>query len=276
MGEIMYKDVLITIKNDIAYITLNRPKYGNSISLSFAKELLKVAIECDQNKDIRCVVLSAKGALFSAGGDIGEMNVFKDQISIFLSELAGILHLAISRFIRMDKPLLVAIDGTAAGAGMGLALMGDLVIATPKAKFIPAYSALGLSPDAGLTWILPKLVGLRKAQQILFTNKMLNAEEACHSGLVTEIYSGDDFDSYVNEIANRLTEQPNPAISNVRRLLLESHQNNFETHLELEARAIASVSEHSSSKEGLDSYINKRTPNFKAVNVKGDEIDQGQ
>lgn len=261
----MYKDVLVTVENAIAYIKLNRPKNGNAITLNLAKELLKAAIYCDQNKFIRCVVLTAKGRFFCTGGDLDEFQAAGENISEFLSELAGILHLAISRLIRMNKPLLVAVNGTAAGAGMSLSLIGDIVIAKDSAQFCPAYTGIGLSPDAGLTWYLPQIVGLRRAQEILMTNKKMSASTAFEYGLLTMVSSDADFEQRVKENATLLANQPLPALNNIRQLLLSSHQNSLETHLELEARAIEAVSFDVTVKEGIAAFLEKRPPDFKKV-----------
>ncbi|MFW2174202.1 enoyl-CoA hydratase/isomerase family protein [Acinetobacter guillouiae] len=229
----MYKDVLVTVEKDIAYIKLNRPKNGNAITLNLTKELLKAAIYCDQNKFIRCVVLTAEGRFFCTGGDLDEFQAAGENISEFLSELAGILHLAISRLNRMNKPLLVAVNGTAA--------------------------------DAGLTWYLPKIVGLRRAQEIIMTNKKMSANTALEYGLLTMIFSDADFEQRVKENATLLANQPLPALNSIRQLLLSSHQNSLETHLELEARAISAVSVDATVKEGVTAFLEKRRPDFKKV-----------
>lgn len=258
----MNKSLLINIENSVAYLTLNRPQQGNAIDLELAKALLQAAIKCDQDPDIRCVVLTGSGRFFCAGGDVTVFEQAKRQIPSLLSELAGTLHLAISRFMRMEKPLVVVINGTAAGAGMSLALIGDYIIANEKAQFAPAYGAIGLSPDAGLTWHLTKLVGLRKAQEILFLNQKLSAEEACQIGLISKVADFENLLKLQTNVVEQLVSSALPALGNIKQLLLNSHQNSLETHLELEARAIAKISLGAPAQEGLAAFLEKRPAQF--------------
>lgn len=257
------EEVVVNIKKDIAYIVLNRPKFGNALNLDTVKALLQAVIACDQNKEIRCVVLTGSGRFFCTGGDVSSFASENENIQAFLSELAGLLNLSISRLLRMQKPLLVAVNGIAAGAGMSLSLLGDVVIATEQAQFTPAYSAIGLSPDAGLTWFLPKLVGLRKAQELLFIKPKVTAQEAQDLGLITYTCSEDQFDETVQRYAEQLAGQALPAMNNMRELLLLSQHTHIETHLELEARYIAKISVEPSAKEGLSAFMEKRKANFR-------------
>ncbi|WEK07766.1 MAG: enoyl-CoA hydratase/isomerase family protein [Candidatus Pseudomonas colombiensis] len=174
----MNDDVLLDLDGPVANLTLNRPQRGNAIDLPMAQALLRAAIRCDQDPAIRCVVITGAGRLFCAGGDLGAFTASGDEVPGFLSELAGVLHLAISRLMRMAKPLVVLVNGPAAGAGMSLSLLGDIVLASGSAHFTPAYSGIGLSPDGGLSWHLPRLVGLRRAQEILLLNRRLDAAQA--------------------------------------------------------------------------------------------------
>jgi 2-(1,2-epoxy-1,2-dihydrophenyl)acetyl-CoA isomerase len=258
----MSSALLFHIEQDIAYLSLNRPAQGNAINLPMAQALLQAAIHCDQNPQIRCVLLSAEGRLFCAGGDITDFSAAQTHIPHFLSELAGTLHLAISRFKRMAKPVLVAVNGSAAGAGMSLALIGDLVLASEQAQFSPAYAAIGLSPDAGLTWHLPQLVGLRKAQQILLLNQTLSAQQALNLQLISQLCSAEDLPQQSRALARQLADSAVPALGQIKQLLLQSGQNSLETHLELEARAIAAISVGAAAKEGLAAYLHKRPAQF--------------
>lgn len=264
-------DVLFDVQQGIATITLNRVAQGNAINLNVARTLLDLAIQCDHDPEIRCVVLTGTGRFFCTGGDLGEFCAAQDKIPQFLSELAGILHLAISRFMRMAKPLVVVVNGTAAGAGMSLALIGDVVLVDEKAQFSPAYSAIGLSPDAGLTWHLTKLVGLRKAQEILLLNHKLTAHEAQHIGLVTEVVASEALVRRQQAITRQLADSALPALANIKQLLLSSHQNTLETHLELEARAIANISLSDSAHEGLAAFLQKRPAQFNPAAINTDQ-----
>lgn len=261
------REVLFDVQHGIATITLNRAAQGNAINLNVARTLLELAIQCDHHPDIRCVVLTGTGRFFCTGGDIGEFCDAEEKIPQFLSELAGILHLAISRLMRMTKPLLVVVNGTAAGAGMSLALIGDVVLVDEKAQFSPAYPAIGLSPDAGLTWHLTKLVGLRKAQEILLFNQKLGAQQAQYMGLVTEVVASEALLQRQATMTRQLADSALPALANIKQLLLSSHQNTLETHLELEARAIANISLSDSAREGLAAFLQKRPAQFNSAAI---------
>lgn len=265
------REVLFEVQDGIASITLNRAAQGNAINLNVARTLLDFAIKCDHDPEIRCVLLTGTGRFFCTGGDIREFCNAEQNIPHFLSELAGILHLAISRLMRMAKPLVVVVNGTAAGAGMSLALIGDIVLVEEKAQFSPAYGAIGLSPDVGLTWHLAKLVGLRKAQEILLLNQKLTAQEAHQMGLVSEVVASDQLTQRQTAITQQLADSALPALANIKQLLLSSHQNSLETHLELEARAISNISLGESAREGLTAFLQKRPAQFNPAKMKKDQ-----
>src|SRR3546814_36030 len=150
-----------------------------------ARALLQAAIRCDTDPAIRCVVLTGAGKLFCGGGDVQAFSAAGDQVSSYLSELAGTLHMAVTRLMRMAKPLLVLVNGPAAGAGLSLAICGDMVLAARSAHFTAAYGMVGLSPDGGMSWLLPRLIGMRRAQAMIIGNQRVSANEAEAIGLVT-------------------------------------------------------------------------------------------
>ena len=149
----------------VARLVLNRPEAGNALDLGLAQGLMRAAIECDEDPAIRCVVLTARGRLFCAGGDIRSFQSAGDKVGALIAEITAYLHKALSRLMRMDKPLVTAINGPAAGAGVSLSVLGDIVLAARSAHFTVAYTALGMMPDAGSTWLLPPLIGLRRTQE---------------------------------------------------------------------------------------------------------------
>ena len=200
----MNRELHFEIKQGVAYLRLNRPEHGNAINLALANQLLQAAMQCHHDPKIRCVILTGTGRFFCVGGDVADFAQADQNTSILINELASTLHLAMSSLMRMSKPLVVMVNGITAGAGMGLSLIGDLVIVDEKAKFTPAYSAIGLSPDAGLTWQLPKLVGMRKAQEILLLNQTLSASSALQYGLITEVVSFDQLETRVQDLVNQL------------------------------------------------------------------------
>jgi len=257
--------VLFALEGSVARVTLNRPEIGNAIDLDMARALVKTAIRCDTDVAIRCVVLTGAGRFFCVGGDLAIFAEAGERRSSFLSELAGTLHMAVSRFMRMAKPLLILVNGPAAGAGLSLALSGDVVLAARSAHFAVAYSAIGLTPDGGLSWFLPRLVGLRKAQDMILTNRRVGAEEAESIGLITRAVDDDAFEEEGVNMAARLARSATAALGAARALLLESFPESLETHLEREARAISAAAGSAESGEGIAAFLAKRKPSFEGV-----------
>lgn len=257
--------VLIDVVDGIARITLNRPDAGNAIDLPTARALLDASIRCQTDPKIRCVALTGTGRFFCAGGDVGLFASAGDNVPALLSELAGTLHLALARFARMAKPLLVMVNGPAAGAGFSLAISGDVVLSARSAYFTAAYSAIGLTPDGGMSWLLPRLVGLRKAQEIILTNRRIKADEAEAIGLVTRLVDDERLTEEGSETAEQLANAAVQAVGAARALLQDSFSTGFETHLESEARAISAAGANPECREGLAAYFAKRAPDFKGV-----------
>lgn len=257
----MSEQLIFDQQGGIARLTLNRPEAGNSLTLELAGELLGAAIRCDQDPSIRCVVLTGAGRMFCVGGDIGEFSAHSDRVGAYLSRLAGIMNLVAGRLTRMAKPLLVLVNGPAAGAGLSLALAGDVVLAAREAHFTSAYTAIGLVPDCGLTWLLPRVVGMRRAQEMIVTNRRIGPEEAERIGLVTRI--ADDLQADGQAAAEALATAPPAAIGASRGLLLDSFSSPFELQLEREARAIAAAGAGPEGREGIAAFLAKRTPDFR-------------
>jgi 2-(1,2-epoxy-1,2-dihydrophenyl)acetyl-CoA isomerase len=162
----------------------------------------------------------------------------------------------------MAKPLLVAVNGPAAGAGFGLALLGDLVIASDAAHFTSAYSAIGLTPDGGLSWSLPRLAGLRRAQELIITNRRVGAAEAADIGLVTRTVPAADFDAEIDRTATLLVAAPTAALGVIRALLAASATTSLADQLDAEAASIGHAADSAEGREGVDSFLAKRSPRF--------------
>ncbi len=246
----------------IATLTLNRPEVGNALDVPLARALMEAAIACDEDETIRCVVLTGAGRMFCAGGDVSSFSAAGDGIPVLLKEITSYVNAAVARFAHMSKPLLTAINGPAAGVGLSLALLGDIGIAAQSAHFTAAYTALGLSPDGGMTWLLPRLVGLRKAQELTFLNTRVPAQEALSLGLITRAVEDANFEGEVQAMANRLASSATPALGRVRNLLIDSFSASLEAHMEAEARAIAASSRTAEGREGVAAFIARRQPRF--------------
>lgn len=257
--------LLFARQGAVARLTLNRPGSGNAITLQMTQALLQAAIVCDQDPAIRCVVLTGAGRLFCAGGDIGDFAAAGDGAPAYLSELAGMLNLAVSRLARMNKPLLGLVNGPAAGAGLSLALLGDVVLAARASHFTVAYGAIGLTPDGGTTWLLPRLVGLRKAQEMILTNRRVGAEEAEAIGLVTRAVDDAVFEDEGRAMADRLASSAVSALGGARSLLLDSFGAGLETQIEREARSISLAAATPEGREGVAAFHQKRKPDFQGA-----------
>ena len=246
----------------VAKLTLNRPAAANTIDLPLAREMMLAAIACDEDDSIRCVLLTGTGRFFCAGGDVRSFVAAGASIAPLLKEMTACFHTAVARFAHMNKPLLTAVNGVAAGAGFSLALLGDLVLCARSAQFTSAYTALGLSSDGGLSWLLPRLIGLRRAQELMFTNRTLSAEEALSLGLITRITESEAISQDAQRLAQELASGPTAAYGKLRNLLLRSSDSSLESQLDEESRALAETSRTAHGREGVAAFVAKRKPDF--------------
>lgn len=254
--------VLIERTGGVAKIILNRPDAGNSITVELAHQLMHAAIACDEDPSVRCVLLTGQGRLFCGGGDVGVFASAGEKLPEVLKEMTAYLHMALARLARMEKPLVVAVNGPAAGAGLSLAVCGDLVLAAASAHFTLAYTGIGLSPDAGITWVLPRLIGMRRTQELVLTNRRVKAEEAVAMGLATRLVADELLAREATTLASELSTGATRALGGARRLLLSSFETSLETQMELEAREIATCARSAHGKEGIAAFLGKRKPSF--------------
>lgn len=254
--------VLLEHRDGIAIVTLNRPDTGNAIDLEVAEALSRVAIECDRNHSVRAVLLRANGRFFCVGGSVDLFAGAGDKAPALLLQLAGLLHAAVSRLSRMEKPLVTAVQGSAAGAGFSLGILGDIVVAARSAQFSVAYPAIGFTPDGGASWLLPRIIGMRRAQRLMLLNPRMSAEVAYEEGLITEVVDDADLDQHTFDLAAQLAKGPTRAYGRTKSLLLSSLETGLESQLELEARAIAASIATRDGQEGVSAFVEKRRPNF--------------
>lgn len=257
-----FETLTLSKNNAIATLTLNRPDAANGLNTKMGEELMRASIEVDEDPEIRAVILQANGKMFCAGGDLKEFASYGEQTGRKLKALTSNLHAAISRLNRMPKPLIVSVNGMAAGAGFSIAIAGDIVIAADNAKFTMAYTAAGLSPDGSCSYFLPRLIGLRKTQELMLTNRRLSAEEALDWGLVTKVVSADELEQTALQIATEMAQGPTLAYSQVKQLLLSSFDNSLETQMELEARGITAMGNSLDGQEGISAFTQKRSPEY--------------
>lgn len=250
------------VNRGIATITLNRPDAANGLNMEMGRELMHAAISCAHHPEVRCVLICAEGKIFCAGGDLKAFAAYGAELPQAIKELTTYLHSAISRFSRMNAPVIVAVNGVAAGAGMSLAVCGDIVLAAESAKFTMAYTAAGLSPDGSSTYFLPRLIGLRRTQELMLTNRRLSAAEALEWGLITQVCDDNKLQEAALQLAEKFAQGPTRAFGTTKKLLLSSFDSSLETQMELEAQGISSMTECTDSKEGIHAFLEKRSPKF--------------
>ncbi|WP_067738147.1 enoyl-CoA hydratase/isomerase family protein [Novosphingobium naphthalenivorans] len=244
-------------------MTLNRPDAGNAMSLAFVEQLSAIANAVAEDASVRCVLLTGTGRFFSVGGDIGAFREAGEEVPRLLEEVTRHLHKAVALLVRMEKPLVTAINGPAAGAGLGLAVLGDIAIAAEGAHFSMAYTAIGLTPDAGTSAILPRLVGLRKTQELALTNRRVPSGEAVEIGLITKVVPADDLLSEAREAARKLADGPAHAFGAVRKLLASGFELSFEDQLAREAETISQAAGEPEGREGITAFLEKRPAVFR-------------
>lgn len=246
----------------VAVIELQRPTAANGMNQQLLDELCAAAAACAGNAAVRAVVLTAAGRFFSAGGDVRAMAEFGADRDAKTRRLADTLHTAMRTFARMDKPLIVAVNGVAAGGGLGLAVVGDIVLASASASFTMGYGSIGLSPDGGSTYLLPRLVGMRRTQQLAYTKRTLTAAEALAWGLVTDVVPDAELRTTAIGLASSLAAGARGAFGATKRLLSATWGAGFSDHMDAEADAIGASAETADGEEGIRAFLEKRTPRF--------------
>lgn len=250
------------VNQDIARLTLNRPKAKNAINLQMAKDLLTVAQKCKADTTIRTVIISSVGDAFCVGGDVREFGANQDRLSHHLSEITFYLHEAVSVFFNMEVPIITAVNGAAAGAGIGLACLGDKVLAAESARFMMAYSGVGLSPDAGATFFLPRLVGIRNALDFILSNKQLSALEAREIGLVNEVIADGELARRAEVIASDFASRATKALASSKHLLYHGWNQSLSAQLNNEREMISTLGNTYDAVEGVKAFNEKRQPKF--------------
>jgi 2-(1,2-epoxy-1,2-dihydrophenyl)acetyl-CoA isomerase len=255
--------VQVETRGAVALVTLNRPEAGNAINLQMAMDLLAAALTCARNTTVRAVVLSGAGRNFCFGGDLRAMASRDTAGDDYIRELTTYLHAAIAHFTRMDAPVIAAVNGTAAGAGVGLVAMADLAVCAHSARFNLAYTNAGLTPDAGTSFLLPRILGVKRTMELLLLNRTLPAEEALGWGLVSEVTADERLLERALELAERLAAGASLAFGATKRLIAAT-LGGLESQMVLEAETIARHAISAEGAEGIGAFLEKRPPQFPA------------
>lgn len=254
--------ILKNIHNGVATLTLNRPEVFNSFNREMALLLQKELDSCENDDAVRAIMLTGNGKAFCAGQDLKE--VTSPELNPgFRKILEEHYNPIISRIRKIEKPVIAAVNGVAAGAGANIALACDIVIAHEKVSFIQAFSKIGLVPDSGGTFFLPRLIGFQKASALMMLGDKVSAEEAERLGMIYKMVSEETFEEEVNNKAEMLAKMPTKALGMTKRLLNKSMNNTLDEQLELEGKLQIEAAESEDYAEGVDAFVNKRKPVFK-------------
>jgi 2-(1,2-epoxy-1,2-dihydrophenyl)acetyl-CoA isomerase len=253
--------VVLAYSDGIAKLTLNRPEASNGMNIELIQALHRAILLCHRDPRVRVVLLRGNGANFCAGGDVREFASMGEGLGDFLKEVTSYLQMAIGAMVRLDAIVVTAVHGYAAGGGgLGLVCASDFVLAGASARFLAGATRVGMAPDGGASVVLPKLIGFRRAMEILISNRIVDAQEAADIGLVTRTVSDDQLDKEALELAVTLARGAPLAQSATKRLLWNGI--GVETCLPEEARTVSSLSATADAREGLAAVIERRKPNF--------------
>jgi 2-(1,2-epoxy-1,2-dihydrophenyl)acetyl-CoA isomerase len=258
------RTVLLDFTAGVATLRLNRPDHGNAIDTDMAADLAEAATQIAERPDVRAVLIAGNGPNFTVGGDLGLFaETAREQLPNRLRRMIDSYHLAIERLTSIDAPVVAAVRGGAGGGGLGLLYAADIVVAADDARFALGYGALGLTADGGNTWFLPRMVGMRRAQQLFLLNRRLTAQEALEFGLVSRLVASDAVETEAAAVASTLAAGPTRAFGAVRGMLRQSFETGLSDQLDAERESIVAAGSTNDAQEGIAAFIAKRRPQFR-------------
>ncbi|MCC7507678.1 MAG: enoyl-CoA hydratase/isomerase family protein [Saprospiraceae bacterium] len=253
--------ILFNVENQVAQIRLNRPSVFNSMHQAMRQELIDALDRCAADAGIRAVHLTGEGRAFCAGEDLQEV---VDPQGPSLTEIISTGYNPIVQKIRdLEKPVVCAVNGVAAGAGANIALACDITVAAASASFTQAFSKIGLIPDSGGTWTLPRLVGLQRATALMMLSDKISAGEAAEMGLIWKVYHDETFMAESLALAETLAQMPTKGLGLTKRALNRAFSNDFTAQLALEDKLQTAASQTHDYREGVAAFLEKRKPVFK-------------
>jgi 2-(1,2-epoxy-1,2-dihydrophenyl)acetyl-CoA isomerase len=255
--SIMTEAVRLTITDGVADLVLSAVERGNALDLAGAEQLRDTATELGRAAELRAVVLRAEGRNFCVGGDLKAF-LQHDDMGGYLYDVASAAHVALQELLALPVPLVVAVQGAAAGAGVGLALAGDVIVVEHSTKLRLAYTAVGLSPDNGSSWLLPRLVGARRATELVLTNRVVTGADALAWGLASEVVDDGRAGTRALEIAAGLARGSRESLVATKRLIRESvAATDFGAHLELEAKTISGLAGTAEARAAIERFVHR-------------------
>src|SRR6185369_11395096 len=259
-----YETIQVEWREAVCLLTLNRPDRLNALTVEVAHDF-QAAVQEARDKGSRAIVLTGAGRAFCAGGDLREMQNIatrEGRLEAFFDEPLRILNNAILLIRQTPVPFIAAVNGVASGGGCNLALACDLVIAAESAKFNQAFIKIGLSPDCGGTFMLPRLVGWKRATELLFTGELVSALAAAKMGMINSVIPDNELMSTVMAMAEKLAQAPTAAIGEIKMLLDASAANDMRSQLDLERRTQIDSGKTKDFVEGVQAFLEKRPPRF--------------
>lgn len=246
----------------VARLRMVRPEARNAIDPQWVSEFDAAVTALEQIDGARAVLIEADGPAFTVGGDLGHFHAQRHRMADELTSMVGGYHPALGRLAALPLPIVCAVSGAAAGGGLGLVWCADVVIAAHDAKFATGFATLGLSGDGGSSWFLPRLVGLRRARQLILHNRVLGAAEALDWGLVDRVVPAAELEGEAEAEAARLAAGPTVAYGEMRRLLWRSLSAGLEDQLQAEVEAIVRCGATDDAREGVTAFVERRSPKF--------------
>lgn len=256
----MFETIVYEVSEAVAVVTMNRPDKFNAFTGQMNREITEALKQAQKDPEVRCILLTGAGRAFNAGQDLGE--VTGDSQVDFGGMLRNRYNPMILQFQKTEKPIIAAINGVAAGAGMSMALACDIRLASDKASFVNAFVNIGLVPDSGGCYYLPRIVGIGKALELAFTGEKVSAEEALRIGLVNQVYPAERFQEEALAYARKLAMQPTRAIGLIKRTMLKGLEMGLEETLQYEAFAQEAAGSTADYKEGVQAFLEKRAARF--------------
>ncbi len=257
----MAETILFAVENGVATLTLNRPDRLNALNRTMTAEILEALRLCTRDAAVRCLVITGAGRGFCAGQDLEEFQMLEGPDTVGDHLRRGFNQIALGLYT-LEKPVIAQINGVAAGAGLGVALAADMRIASDKARFAAAFIGIGLAPDSGVSWLLPRLVGPGKAFEMLAGGAVVDAAEAMRLGLANQVTPAEELDSTVAALAQRLAQAPTRGIGLTKRVLHRAATLTLAEALEYEAQVQDIAIGTADHREGVAAFLAKRPPRF--------------
>lgn len=257
-----YEAFTLDVADGVGHVRLAQPERGNPFDATFLDEISRVATECAEDDAVRCVLLSASGRYFSVGADLRMLARDREELRRVIKNGTAGLHMAVSRFTRMDAPVVTAVHALAVGGGVALAAASDFCLAGRSARFYCGYTGIGLTPDGGASAMVTRRVGGRRATDFFMRNRTWSADEALEYGLISEVVDDDALAERAHAVAVELAQGPTRTFGELKNLLLSAPDQTLEAQLEDEARAMGRIVRTDDAWNAMTAVAGKRTPTF--------------